>query len=95
VRRSTSENLFERGDEHGTSDTPTTSPHTPVGPTAIGNLLPIDRPWHLGKTRGELSVTSDDGGHVYMTTVSGQTRTVTPYDYRMTEHAESAETSDG
>jgi hypothetical protein len=50
---------------------------------------------HIGKTRGELSVTSDDGGHVYMTTVSGQTRTVTPYDYRMTEHAESAETSDG
>jgi hypothetical protein len=32
-----------------------------------------------------------------MTTVSGQTRTVTvtAYDYRMTEHAESAETSDG
>jgi hypothetical protein len=59
-------------------------PH-PVGPTVIGNLLPTDRPWHIGKTKEELTVTVDDGGHVYVTTVSGQTRTVTPYDYRMTE----------
>jgi hypothetical protein len=65
-------------------DTDHATPH-PVGPTAIGNLLPIDRPWHIGKTRGELTVTVDDNGHVYMTTVSGQTRTVTPYDYRMTD----------
>jgi hypothetical protein len=63
-------------------DTDHAIPH-PVGPTVIGNLLSYDRPWHIGKTRGELSVTVDDNGHVYMTTVSGQTRTVTPYDYRM------------
>jgi len=35
-------------------------------------------------TRDELSVTVDHNGHVTMTTVSGQTRTVTPYDHRMT-----------
>ena len=57
----------------------------PVGPTTIGNLLPLDRPWHNGKTRGELSVTIDDDASVHWTTVSGQSRTVTPYDYRMTD----------
>jgi len=57
----------------------------PVGPTAIGQLLPIDRTWHVGKTTGELSVTVDDTGSVTVTTATGQSRTVTPYDYRMTE----------
>ena len=66
-------------------DTDHVTPH-PVGPTAIGNLLPLDRPWHISKTRGELSVTIDDNGHVHLTTVSGQTRTVTPYDHRMTDN---------
>jgi hypothetical protein len=65
-------------------DTDHATPY-PVGPTAIGNLLPIDRPWHLAKTRGELTVTVDHNGSVTMTTVSGQTRTVTPYDHRMTD----------
>jgi hypothetical protein len=65
-------------------DTDHATPH-PVGPTVIGNLIPYDRPWHIGKTKGELSVAVDDNGHVHMTTVSGQTRTVTPYDYRMTD----------
>ena len=64
-------------------DTDHAIPH-PIGPTVIGNLLPFDRPWHIGKTRGELSVTVDHNGRVTMTTVSGQTRTVTPYDHRMT-----------
>jgi hypothetical protein len=57
----------------------------PVGPTMIGNLIPLDRPWHVGKTRGELSVTVDHDASIHLTTVSGQTRTVTPYDYRMTD----------
>ena len=60
------------------------TPH-PIGPTQIGNLLPLDRTWHHGKTKGELTIRVDDKGHVYLTTVSGQTRTVTPYDYRMTD----------
>ena len=68
-------------------DTDHAIPH-PIGPTVIGNLIPYDRPWHNGKTRGELSVTIDHNGHVTMTTVSGQTRTVTPYDHRMTDNEE-------
>jgi hypothetical protein len=56
----------------------------PTGPTQIGNLLPLDRPWHIGKTRRQLSVTLDDNGAVHVTTVLGQSRSVTPYDYRMT-----------
>jgi hypothetical protein len=55
----------------------------------IGNLIPFDRPWHNGKTRGELSVTVDDNASVHLTTASGQSRTVTPYDYRMTEASDS------
>lgn len=37
------------------------------------------------KTRGALTVTVDDKGHATMTGVPGQTRTVTPYDYRLTD----------
>jgi hypothetical protein len=61
----------------------------PIGPTQIGNLIPLDRPWHNAKTKKQLSVTIDHNGLVHMTTVLGQTRTVTPYDYRMTpdDHA--------
>ena len=43
----------------------------PVGPTAIGHLLPLDRTWHEGKTKGELSVTVDDSGSVTLTTATG------------------------
>ena len=57
----------------------------PEGPTQIGNLAPFDRPWHNGKTKGQLSVTLDDDASIHVTTVLGQTRTVTPYDYRMTD----------
>lgn len=57
----------------------------PTGPTQIGNLIPLDRPWHVAKTRKQLSVTVDDKASVRLTTVLGQTRTVTPYDYRMSE----------
>src|SRR5947209_10655047 len=66
-------------------DTDHAQPH-PVGPTVIGNLLPFDRTWHEGKTKGQLTVTVDDNGQVKVTTASGQSRTVTPYDYRMTDH---------
>jgi hypothetical protein len=52
-------------------------PH-PVGPTVIGNLIPLDRTWHGAKTRGEVIVTVDDDGQVYLTTATGQSRTVTP-----------------
>ena len=34
---------------------------------------------------GKLSVTVDDKASVHLTTVLGRTRTVTPYDYRMTD----------
>jgi hypothetical protein len=61
----------------------------PVGPTVIGQLLPLDRTWHEGKTKGELTVTVDDAGSVTVTTATGQSRTVTPYDYRMTEQPSS------
>src|SRR3954451_23008379 len=55
----------------------------PTGPTQVGNLLPNDRTWHNGHTRQQLSVTVDDCGAVKWTSVLGQSRTVTPYDYRM------------
>src|SRR3954469_8115826 len=61
-------------------------PH-PTGPTQIGNLIPFDRPNHGHKTRGSLSVTVDDSDTVHVTSTLGQTRTVHPYDYRMTEDA--------
>lgn len=63
-------------------------PH-PVGPTQIGNLIPFDRPHHIRKTRGSLSVTIGDNAAVYLATRLGQTRTVTPYDYRMTDNTDS------
>jgi hypothetical protein len=53
----------------------------PDGATIETNLGPFDRPWHNRKTRGSLSVTVDDSGAVIVTTVLGQSRTVTPYDY--------------
>ena len=58
----------------------------PEGPTQIGNLAPFDRPWHNGKTKRQLSVTLDDDASVHLTTVLGQSRTVTPYDHRMTDN---------
>ena len=53
----------------------------PDGATIETNLGPFDRPWHNRKTRGSLRVTVDDSGAVTVTTVLGQSRTVTPYDY--------------
>ena len=66
----------------GRTDTDHAVPY-PEGPTAIGNLLPNDRTWHNGHTRQQLSVTVDDSGAVKWTSVLGQSRIVTPYDYRM------------
>src|SRR3954451_25462625 len=60
------------------------TPH-PIGPTQIGNLIPFDRPNHGHKTRGSLSVTVGDGDTVHLTSRLGQSRTVDPYDYRMTD----------
>ena len=53
----------------------------PEGITVETNLGPFDRPWHIRKTRGSLSVTVDHTGAVIATTILGQTRTQTPYDY--------------
>jgi len=64
----------------GRTDTDHAVPY-PDGPTAIGNLLPNDRTWHNGHTRQQLSVSVDDSGAVKWTSVLGQSRTVTPYDY--------------
>jgi len=66
----------------GRTDTDHAVPY-PEGPTAIGNLLPNDRTWHNGHTRQQLSVTVDDSGAVKWTSVLGQSRIVTPYDYRL------------
>lgn len=54
----------------------------PDGPTVTGNLIPLDRTWHNAKTRHGLTVTINDQGVITITTPLGQTRTVTPYDYR-------------
>jgi hypothetical protein len=64
----------------GRTDTDHAVPY-PAGPTQVGNLLPTDRTWHNGHTRQQLSVTVDDSGAVTWTSVLGQSRTVTPYDY--------------
>lgn len=66
----------------GRTDTDHAIPY-PAGPTAIGNLLPNDRVWHNGHTRRQLTVTVDDTGTVTWTSVLGQSRAVTPYDYRL------------
>jgi len=52
----------------------------PDGVTMVTNLAPWDRSWHNRKTRGSLHVSIDDSGAVTVTTVLGQSRTVTPYD---------------
>src|SRR4051794_29979019 len=64
----------------GRTDTDHAVPY-PMGPTEVGNLLPSDRTWHNGHTRRQLSVNLDDSGAVEWTSVLGQSRTVTPYDY--------------
>ena len=63
------------------TDTHHVIPH-PDGATAVGNLLPLDRRWHRETTHTPLTVTVDDAGTATWTTVLGQTRTVTPHDYR-------------
>src|SRR3954465_6104768 len=50
----------------------------PDGATIETNLGPFDRPWHIRKTRGSLSVTVDDSGAVTGTTRLAQTRTIPP-----------------
>ena len=66
----------------------------PAVATAAGEKLAylndvVEAPlWHIGTTKRQLSVTVDDKGVVRMTTVLGQSRTVTPYDYRMTASGE-------
>jgi hypothetical protein len=54
----------------------------------------IDVTWHVGKTRGQLSVTVDDTGQLKVTTASGRSRTVTPYDYRTTDNHETEARTD-
>src|SRR4051812_27178840 len=66
----------------GRTDTDHAVPY-PAGPTQVGNLLPNDRTWHNGHTRQQLSVSIGDSGAVEWTSVLGQSRTVTPYDYGM------------
>lgn len=64
------------------ADTDHAIPH-PEGPTSVDNLLPLDRTWHRAKTHTSLSVTINPDGSATWNTVLGQTRTVTPYDYRL------------
>src|SRR3954452_6471685 len=66
----------------GRTDTDHAVPH-PEGATAVGNLVPNDRTWHNGHTRQQLTVSVDDSGAVKWTSVLGQSRTVTSYDYRL------------
>src|SRR3954451_25354427 len=53
----------------------------PDGITGETNLGPFARPWHIRKTRGSLSVTVDNSGAVIVTTILGQSRALSPYDY--------------
>src|SRR5581483_6876424 len=62
-------------------------PH-PTGPTSVDNLLPEDRTWHVAKTKTSLSVTIDHDGSARWNTPLGQTRTVRPYDYLLTDEAD-------
>jgi hypothetical protein len=73
----------------GRTDTDHAIAH-PDGPTVIGNLIPNDRTWHGGHTKKQLSVTIDDNGSVNWISVLGQSRTVTPYDYRLEEPVDDA-----
>jgi hypothetical protein len=66
------------------------SPPWPVGETVIGKLLPNDRTWHNGHTTNQLTVNVDDNGSVSWTSVLDQSRTVTPYDYRLEEPSDEA-----
>ncbi|HET7530749.1 MAG TPA: DUF222 domain-containing protein [Mycobacteriales bacterium] len=68
-------------------------PAWPEGPTQIGHLVPKDRTWHEAVTKGEVKVSIDDGGTVFWTTVSGQTRTVTPYDFRLEDPGDQTQTT--
>jgi hypothetical protein len=70
----------------GRTDTDHAIAH-PDGPTVIGNLVPNDRTWHDGHTKQQLSLTVDANGSVSWTSVLGQSRTVTPYDYRLEKPA--------
>jgi hypothetical protein len=56
-------------------------PAWPTGPTRIENLVPKDRTWHEAFTHGEVRVRLEHDGTVCWTTVTGQSRNVTPYDY--------------
>jgi len=69
-------------------------PAWPQGPTQIGHLVPKDRTWHEAVTKGHVKVGIDDAGTVIWTTVSGQTRSVTPYDYRLEQSGSDGPTSD-
>jgi len=51
----------------------------------IGNLIPLDRRWHRAKTLHGVRIALADDGTVTITTPLGQTRTVTPYDYRRSD----------
>jgi hypothetical protein len=70
-------------------------PAWPEGPTQVGHLVPKDRRWHEAVTKGDVRVSIDDAGTVSWTTVSGQTRSVTPYDYRLEPTGEEAAAADG
>jgi hypothetical protein len=63
----------------------------PKGPTSISNLIPPDRTWHKRKTHTPLSVTIDPDGSANWNTALGQSRTVTPYDYLLSEQPSIAE----
>src|SRR4051812_10789429 len=61
--------------------TPGGPPPPPAKRAGVRRSRPWDRAWHNRKTRGSLTVTIDHSGTVSVTTVLGQTRSVTPYDY--------------
>ena len=60
----------------------------PEGPTSDENLIAPDRTWHVGKTRKMLSVTINPDGSARWNTALGQSRTVTPYDYLLSDDTE-------
>jgi uncharacterized protein DUF222 len=53
------------------------------GDTTDANTVPLDRGWHVPKTRRALLATRNPDGSITWTTPLGQTVTVHPYDYRL------------
>ncbi|MBV9291614.1 MAG: DUF222 domain-containing protein [Frankiales bacterium] len=55
----------------------------PQGPTTSDNTAPMDRAWHIAKTKRGLTAKHNPDHTITWRTPLGQTVTVEPYDYRL------------